>query len=510
MKGKFLGLILFVGLLISLSFVSGESSLTFKSEPECNISELQEVWGSTPRERLIYAPETDHYPPEGTFNDRCNEIENTCWANHFVDWNVCWCDRDYVWNGSSTLFGSSGSCAFSGELPIIDNDGDGHIEDEDCDDNDPLKWKIHTEVYFDTDGDGYGQGTSFELCAGDSLPEGYSDEGGDCVDSLGDGELINPGMPEVCSDEVDNDCDDEINEGCVAGAYWYDLKGENIIGEADLNDWVMMKTQGLFVEGILKYAIRKLSSPLDIFELFTSEVGDFDSSTEDYVLWKANESGEYFFRVGLRGEEFAETSMRSEENLEVSDVESDDSPVEVIINSPSCGINVTKGSLVNVVVEISDEDDLVRGNVSFGDGSEEVEVINGVTEINHTYNVGGDMKILVDVENDRGAVKRAVTNIMVVDESIDGIYSAACITSPDNFGFYSQASVPFDARDSRGIIYTASSGNYDVFGAGDDRLMFNWTINEGEDDEEMRNGYDFNLLFPTAGRKTVKLDVNVV
>jgi hypothetical protein len=393
------------------------------------------------------------------------------------------------------------------ETPIIDNDGDGHIEDEDCDDNNPDVWRLYGGLYFDSDADDYGSGSSPDMCANETFPFGRASEGGDCDDN---NNLANPGRSESCSTIYDDDCDGEENEGCVAGAYWYDLSGENIIEEADLNDWVMLKSQGLFVEGILKYVIQKnILGGWDIFGIFDRDVGEGESNSENYMLWKANESGEYFFRVGLRGE-FEETSRRSDVNLEVSDAESDDSPIEVSINSPSCGINVTKGSLVSVVVEVSDADDLVRGNVSFGDGSEMVEIINGVTEINHTYNVRGDMQILVEVENDRGELKRAVTNIMVVDESIDGNYSAACITSPDNFGFYSQASIPFDARDSRGIIYTTSSGNYEIFGAEDNRLTFNWTINEGEDDEDMRNGPDFNLLFPTSGRKTVRLDVDIV
>jgi hypothetical protein len=67
--------------------------------------------------------------------------------------------------------------------------------------------------YADGDGDGYGdEAASVEACA---MPEGYVDNADDCAD--GDA-AVNPAAAEVAGDEIDNDCDGEVDEGPGADA----------------------------------------------------------------------------------------------------------------------------------------------------------------------------------------------------------------------------------------------------------------------------------------------------
>ncbi len=103
---------------------------------------------------------------------------------------------------------------------------------EDCDDDDPEVSPAGTEVcngiddncdgstdegllstfYRDRDGDDYGGEESEEAC---ELISGYVAEGGDCDDYA---LAVHPGAEEVC-DEVDQDCDEAVDEGALNTYY---------------------------------------------------------------------------------------------------------------------------------------------------------------------------------------------------------------------------------------------------------------------------------------------------
>jgi len=127
-----------------------------------------------------------------------------------------------------------GSCAGSG---TGDEDGDGYASvefgGEDCNDDDPSIGPHATEVcdevdnncdgeidedrmstfYPDLDGDGWGDPDGvYEACEAE---DGDVDNGGDCDDSDA---AVKPGVVDVC-DEIDNDCDDLIDEDGMEAFY---------------------------------------------------------------------------------------------------------------------------------------------------------------------------------------------------------------------------------------------------------------------------------------------------
>src|SRR3989338_7189343 len=95
----------------------------------------------------------------------------------------------------------------------VDNDCDGTTDEQDSGST-PITW------YADGDRDGYGTTSlTTEAC---SEPTGYSTESSDCNDN---DSAISPDVAEVCVDGIDNDCDDNIDEGCV-GESNYDDDGD--------------------------------------------------------------------------------------------------------------------------------------------------------------------------------------------------------------------------------------------------------------------------------------------
>ena len=101
---------------------------------------------------------------------------------------------------------------------LVDNDCDGDL-DEDID----LGW------YPDDDGDGFG--TEAEAILSCDAITGYADNSLDCDDADPD---ISPEAEEVC-DDIDNDCDGEVDLGAVdMETYYKDLDGERELGTRNL------------------------------------------------------------------------------------------------------------------------------------------------------------------------------------------------------------------------------------------------------------------------------------
>ncbi|MCP3980454.1 MAG: hypothetical protein GY716_14215, partial [bacterium] len=101
-----------------------------------------------------------------------------------------------------------------------DNDCDGTVDD---DAPDAATW------YRDIDNDGYGDAGGATVAC--SQPSGYVPDDTDCDDLR---ETVNPGAPEVCGDELDNDCDGGVDNGGVGSVFWYhDADGDGFGDPAD-------------------------------------------------------------------------------------------------------------------------------------------------------------------------------------------------------------------------------------------------------------------------------------
>jgi hypothetical protein len=95
-------------------------------------------------------------------------------------------------------------------IEIVDGDGDGVPDDEDCAPADPEAWQS-ASLYIDADGDGYDGGSTM-VCFGSSIPAGYSltSNGADCDDTDANltmvGNACNDSDPETENDMVDENC----------------------------------------------------------------------------------------------------------------------------------------------------------------------------------------------------------------------------------------------------------------------------------------------------------------
>jgi hypothetical protein len=82
-------------------------------------------------------------------------------------------------------------------------------EDNDCDDLVDEDAVDGLTFFRDADEDSYG--TADDTTSACDIPDGYAAAQGDCDDA--DAEL-NPAVEELCFDDLDNNCDGEVDEGC--------------------------------------------------------------------------------------------------------------------------------------------------------------------------------------------------------------------------------------------------------------------------------------------------------
>lgn len=110
----------------------------------------------------------------------------------------------------------------------VDNDCDGSIDEEGCEAPQDCEKSLY---HLDLDGDGYG-GSLKDLMACEA-PNGYVSDGSDCDDH---NYTIHPGATEICDDGIDNNCDGQMNEGCIVPPEDKDQDGFTVDVDCDDNN----------------------------------------------------------------------------------------------------------------------------------------------------------------------------------------------------------------------------------------------------------------------------------
>lgn len=137
------------------------------------------------------------------------------WGDEGVVTTSCLGPGGYVDQGGDCDAAAGGTHPGAAEIcdgAFTDEDCDSLVDDDDPDVSDASTW------FLDLDGDGYAGPDTWISCLAPSDGLALSE---DCAD--GDAE-INPGVPEVC-DEVDQDCDGEVDEG-VTPPWYADVDGD--------------------------------------------------------------------------------------------------------------------------------------------------------------------------------------------------------------------------------------------------------------------------------------------
>jgi hypothetical protein len=148
------------------------------------------------------------------------------------------------------------------DIIVEDIDGDGYSEEQgDCDDSNELihpgidescdgvdnncdgeiDENVLTTFYLDEDLDGYGN--EFSTTQACEVPNGYVPIGNDCDDG---NDSIYPSAVEVC-DEIDNNCNDEIDEG-VGIEYFIDRDADGF-GDENSIEWHCEEMEGVTTIG---------------------------------------------------------------------------------------------------------------------------------------------------------------------------------------------------------------------------------------------------------------------
>jgi len=138
---------------------------------------------------------------EGVGNTYYADTDGDGYGNAASSTVACTQPSGYVSNSSDCNDNNSAINPAATEVcNTVDDDCDGQINEG-----------VGNTYYADTDGDGYGNAaSSTEAC---TQPSGYVSNSTDCDDA---NSAINPGVSEVCSNTIDDNCNGQVNENCCA------------------------------------------------------------------------------------------------------------------------------------------------------------------------------------------------------------------------------------------------------------------------------------------------------
>jgi hypothetical protein len=297
----------------------------------------------------------------------------------------------------------------------------------------------------------------------------------------------------------------------VGTPFWTDLLG-NTINQTNIGDTVKMVVSGVEVSSFdTNFTVKRGSEVVWWNPATWGNPGTSTTFTAEEYYTLTN-SSDHKFTVDIQALPISEESGTLEVNATI-----DNNPLNVQILSPSCGSNFTGGN-EEIIINVSDNDDLVEGWLNIN-GNFLENLTNGISNIPYNF-MEGENTLLVEVSNSRGEVGRALSNVMVTNDTTTGNYVAACLDKPVHGSFFEVSTVDFLATSTRAL--DCVGGVCDIILPLDNsgRLRFNWTFPQDSSLNRAALGnetigsnaipYNFTVNFKISGNHFVILDVTFV
>ena len=497
--------------LSSSGFGYGRTTSQMKTQATFSGWDFANIWQIDPTVNNGYP--FLQWQTEGCIPDGCNgDCHHDCTAADDPDCDMTtYCCGDFICNGNEVpgFSDTASECKTDcGEPGAFCGDGLVNTPLEDCDLG--ASNGISCSATY---------GTTCNYCSGSCINTTLV--GGFCGDNV-------PNGPETCDHGIantDTPCDPTgiisctyCDTSCVEYTieerliFWRNLNGEEIT-HADVGDTVQMV---------------QIRSPSGTFEIREAD-GAIDDESNGGSNDDAIRSGSEAISGGLVGKDIVGTWKILQEDLDktedydhfyftVNGMNSDflnisfegaDEPMNIVFESPPCGQHfiVKDTSLINV--SVSDPDSVVLGNLTIG--GDVYEFSNEGTSFNYDWNRSGNIQIELFAINDKMALRRTITSVMVIDPTIPATYLAACIDKPADFSDINYSTVWFDAGNSKGI--RNESGTLEIILP--ERLLFTWSFSDGlrkyikKGDAPDELAYRFHKNFATAGHNWAVLDVKI-
>jgi hypothetical protein len=276
--------------------------------------------------------------------------------------------------------------------------------------------------------------------------------------------------------------DNKICCGLIPFPYWTNMNGDRIgngqtNSGADLNDYVLLSIGGLNPSDVVTFEIKSKDPGAD------SEIRTGASAISAIVgsdgfakgVWKIEQADLDVSGIDL-GEIYFTANGLESDLLTVSEI-IDDFPTQIEILSPDCGDDFNWTESVTFEVNVIDEDDEVSGTLA-SEGHFSKNITNGILSFTHNFASTGNIQVTAHVESSRGLVYEKILNIMVVNPLVSGLYSAACIDSPENLARLESSNVTFDASSTRALDCDGTSCTEIL--PGNSRLRFDWEFSDYE------------------------------
>jgi len=265
----------------------------------------------------------------------------------------------------------------------------------------------------------------------------------------------------------------------IREAKWKNMFNQEI-GQANITDYVKLSLNGMNLKNMLiNYTIYDSSSNQIVF--FRINTSQYDSPS---IVWEAMPNAIYKFNALVYDE--SNNNLNSS-NIQIENKCSQDE-FKIQFVQPKCGNNFTIDMNINFTINITTSNRLVIGNISFDDGTYEnfTNEISNLIEFSHNFNFDGTKKVIVQASSvpisesycpERVPVSRKkMINLIIINESKSGIYTAACIDSPEEADHIKTQKVNCTGFSTRAINYAADQRKYNFIDSS--LLYFKWAFSD--------------------------------